>query len=71
MNNIMQLFIFVLATRRSCSSGSFVDSFKEHWPDAWPNTDSALKEVQESLEQIESAEWQLMKVMQFRLDWRD
>jgi len=28
------------------------------------NTDSALKEVQESLEQIESAEWQLMKVMQ-------
>ena len=25
-----------------------VDSFKEHWPDAWTNIDSALKEVQES-----------------------
>lgn len=41
-----------------------VDSFK-HWPDAWTNIDSALEEVQESLEQIESAEWQLMKAMQF------
>lgn len=25
-----------------------VESFKEHWPDAWPDMDSALKEVQES-----------------------
>lgn len=25
-----------------------VENFKEHWPDAWPNMDSALQEVQES-----------------------
>lgn len=25
-----------------------VDSFKEHWSNAWPNIDSAMKEVQES-----------------------
>jgi aminoglycoside 6'-N-acetyltransferase I len=26
-----------------------VEGFKDHWPDAWPNADAALKEVQESL----------------------
>lgn len=26
-----------------------VDCFKENWPDAWPNLESALKEVQECL----------------------
>ncbi len=26
-----------------------VESFKEHWPDAWPDMDAALKEVRESL----------------------
>jgi len=26
-----------------------VESFREHWPDAWPDMDGALKEVQESL----------------------
>lgn len=25
-----------------------VENFKEHWPDAWPDMDSALQEVQES-----------------------
>jgi aminoglycoside 6'-N-acetyltransferase I len=27
-----------------------VEGFKAHWPDAWPDLDSALEEVQESLE---------------------
>jgi aminoglycoside 6'-N-acetyltransferase I len=26
-----------------------IESFKEHWPDAWPNMDAASKEVRESL----------------------
>jgi aminoglycoside 6'-N-acetyltransferase I len=26
-----------------------LEGFKDHWPDAWPNMDAALKEVQESL----------------------
>lgn len=26
-----------------------VEGFREHWPNAWPNLDSALEEVQESL----------------------
>ncbi len=28
-----------------------VESFSEHWPDAWPTLDSALEEVQESFEE--------------------
>ena len=27
-----------------------VDSFKEHWPDAWPTIEAALEEVRESFE---------------------
>jgi len=27
-----------------------VDSFKEHWPEAWPDLESALEEVRESFE---------------------
>ena len=27
-----------------------VEGFKEHWPDAWPDMDTALKEVQEAFE---------------------
>ena len=27
-----------------------LDAFREHWPDAWPTWDEALKEVQEMLE---------------------
>ena len=27
-----------------------MDAFREHWPDAWPTWDEALKEVQEMLE---------------------
>ena len=27
-----------------------VDAFREHWPEAWPTLDEALKEVHEMLE---------------------
>lgn len=27
-----------------------IENFKEHWPDAWPDMDAALKEVQESFQ---------------------
>ena len=27
-----------------------VDAFREHWPDAWPTLEEALKEVHEMLE---------------------
>jgi aminoglycoside 6'-N-acetyltransferase I len=27
-----------------------VEGFKDHWPNAWPDTDAALKEVQESFD---------------------
>jgi aminoglycoside 6'-N-acetyltransferase I len=30
------------------AAGLLVESFKEHWPNAWPDMDAAMKEVRES-----------------------
>lgn len=49
MNNIMQIIDLCSDDTKSIQqvAALLVDSFK-HWPDAWPNIDNALKEVQES-----------------------